>query len=115
MLLKKLPLPNCPVRGILLATMTDKQFASISAQLHDQLLLMTKEFAKTNARIDNLADTMATKQQMSAVYDLFDRNLKEHEKQEMERLAMNRELRRHEHWIEQLASNTQTTLHYADD
>ncbi len=55
---------------------------------------------------------MATKIQVEAVYDLLDKNNAEHQRQEIERAAMNGQLDRLDHWVHELADKTGTTLTY---
>jgi DNA-binding transcriptional regulator YbjK len=64
------------------------------------------------AAIEKRFDDVATKDQLNAVYDLLDKNIHEHERQELERQAMVSQLARHGRWIEQLAEKIKITLHY---
>ncbi len=57
-----------------------------------------------------MSQKMATKDQVSAVYDLLDKNIAEHQRQEEERAVMAHQLSRQDRHIEQLALHTGTTL-----
>jgi hypothetical protein len=78
---------------ILNSTMTDDQFTRLFERVEDGFAAMEKRF-----------DEAATKDQVNAVYDLLDKNIKDHEAQEVERAAMNNQLNRHEKWLHQLSA-----------
>ena len=60
---------------------------------------MTDRFDKIESRLEH----MATKEQLSAVYDLLDKNLREHETLEQEQAAMKHQLNRLEARVDQMA------------
>ena len=78
----------------------------------DQFTQLFKAITEVKTELTNVKDTMATKEQLNAVYDLLDKNIKEHERQEQERGAMAAQLTRHDRQIEELAKDTGTTLSY---
>ena len=79
--------------------MTDDQFTRLFKH-------MTDGFAAIDQRFD------AVDKRISGIYDLLDKNIAEHQKQEEERAAMNRQLDRHDKWLHDLAEKTGAQLHY---
>jgi hypothetical protein len=63
----------------------DRSFERLARQMNDGFVEIKTELA-TKASID----------QLNSVYNLLDANIREHEKQEVERAAMNHQLNRHE-------------------
>lgn len=52
----------------------------------------------------------ATKTQMDAVYDLLDKNISEHQRQEEERAAMAHQIDRLDGWVHEIATATGVKL-----
>lgn len=71
---------------------------------------VTTGFAQVDARFDAAETHMATKQQVNAIYDLLDKNISEHEKQEVERAAMAHQLNQLDAWVHQLAERVGVDL-----
>ena len=81
--------------------MTEDQFTKVFKTLMD----VSKDVAA-------IKETMATKTQVNAVYDLLDKNITEHQRQEEERAAMASQLTRLERWVKEIADKTGVTLKY---
>jgi hypothetical protein len=57
-----------------------------------------------------MEERTATKDQVNAVYDLLDGNIREHEKQEQERIVMAHQLDQHDVWLHELAGKAGVEL-----
>jgi chorismate mutase len=81
--------------------MDDKQLAQLMHHL--------------NERFDKVEAVLATKasaDQLNSVMNLLDANIREHERQEQERAAMNSQLNRLDKWMHEIAEKTGVTLSY---
>jgi hypothetical protein len=81
--------------------MTDDQFTRLFKRMDDGFTAVDKQF-----------DNTATKEQMNAVYDLLDKNQREHETQAQEQAAMKHQLNRLNRWVKEIADKTGTELRY---
>jgi len=88
---------------ILMPTMSDDQFTKLYTLLRRDLAVMQDDLKAHISKVGK---------QVDGVYQLFDANLSDHERQEHERAAAARQLDRHEKWLQQLATHTGATLHY---
>ncbi len=75
--------------------MSDDQFTKLSKY-------MQTEFIKIRANLDETRTEL--KSDINRVYDLVDKQLKQNETDQIEHLAINRQLDRHEDWIEKASS-----------
>lgn len=79
--------------------MTDDQFTRLFKRIEDG-------FTAMNERLDQTA----TKDDLDRVYNLLDRNISEHQRQEDERAAMSHQLDRLDRWVHEIAEQTGTKL-----
>jgi hypothetical protein len=84
---------------------------------HDQFTKLDTQFTKLFKLVANLRtevhtgfERMASKDELNRVYDLLDKNIAEHQRQEEKRVVMVAELNRHERWIGQVAEKSRTRL-----
>lgn len=99
--------------------MSDDQFTQLKALIIAQGEQNDKEHLKIARRLGAIQDHLetlsarsATRDHVSAVYDLLDKNIAEHERQEQERTAMSHQLDRHTKQLDQLASHVGVELRY---
>lgn len=78
----------------------------------DQFAKLFKVMTNVSDRLAAVETNMATKEQLNAVYDLLDKNIREHETQEHEQAAMKHQLDRLDRWVRQIATDTGTELRY---
>jgi hypothetical protein len=86
--------------------MSDEQLAKLTESLDRGFSTLSQRMGSMELRIE----TLATKRQVNSVYDLLDKNISEHEKQEQERAAMSHQIDRLTRHVEQLAQHTGVRL-----
>jgi hypothetical protein len=69
-----------------------------------------KLYVQLDSRLTAIGSNMATKDQVNSVYNLLDQNIKEHEKQEQERVVMAYQLTRLEDWAGRTGKRTGIAL-----
>jgi hypothetical protein len=92
-------------------TMSDDQFTQINGSITQLGTAFTKLF-KEMQRIEAKLDTKADAEELHRVYNLLDGLAKRISNDDDERVAMGRQLSRHDNQIGQLAEHTGTTLRY---
>lgn len=82
--------------------------------MNDELIAtlnrLTTRLLSIEERLTDIENDMATRQQVSAVYDLLDKNISEHQRQDEERAAMASQLDRHDGWIQDLGKQAGVNL-----
>ena len=78
----------------------------------DQFTLLFKSITQISDRLERVETNMSTKEQLNAVYDLLDKNQREHETQEQEQAVMKHQFNRLDHWVKNIADKTGTELRY---
>lgn len=92
--------------------MSDDQFNQITQQFERLFTAISKHDQQLEAINHTLKTEVATRAQVNAVYDLLDKNIGEHQRQEEERAAMASQLKRLERWVKDIAEQTGITLKY---
>jgi tetrahydromethanopterin S-methyltransferase subunit G len=76
----------------------------------DQFTQLFKQITNIDARLDNMATNMATKDDINEIYNRLDDIAARLNDDDTERVALNSQVDRHEGWIKQLADKTNTDL-----
>jgi tetrahydromethanopterin S-methyltransferase subunit G len=76
----------------------------------DQFTQLFKQITNIDARLDNMATNMATKDDINEIYNRLDDIAARLDDDDTERVALNSQVDRHEGWIKQLADKTNTDL-----
>ena len=129
-----------PRRAYTNRTMSDDQFTELTLLMNSKFAEVHKKLDSVDGRLDAMdrkldnhdssfeklfkrmddgfsevraeLATKASADQLNSVINLLDANIREHEKQEVERLAMGKQLERLDTWAHQLAEKTGVTLSY---
>lgn len=90
----------------------DHKFRDFKASEDDKYMKLFRYLREEMAAVHT--EIQSVNQNVDAIRGLIDVVAKEHEDEQTERLAMNHQLDRHEHWIEQLAEKLDVTLDYQE-